>query len=134
MIERGDGEGEERKEIEARLHFAGISRSRLARIGLGQRHVIRQARPTSILTIRLTCLSSPLLLPLLPPHNGIRSLFDAFGYWTLRGLDHEVHGPAHLHLVFAAIRCEGVNTPGHSGARKYAPGTSATYVNMARRL
>lgn len=28
--EKVDGEGEERKEIEARLHFAGIARSRLA--------------------------------------------------------------------------------------------------------
>jgi hypothetical protein len=60
--EKVDGEGEERKEIEARLHFAGIARCRLAWLDImSAARDTRRFGPTSILTIRLTCLC-PLLL------------------------------------------------------------------------
>jgi hypothetical protein len=63
-----NGEGEERKEIEARLHFAGITRSRLARRLIMSFARDSQVQPTSVLTIHLTCLARPSSCkPLHPP-------------------------------------------------------------------
>jgi len=59
--------GEERKEIEARLHFAGITRLRLARGSIMSAARDPQVQPTSVLTIHLTCLACPSSCkPLLP--------------------------------------------------------------------
>lgn len=49
-------------------------------------------------------------------HNGIRSLPDALGLWTLCDFGHEVHGSSRFFLVLAAVCREGVNTTGLPGA------------------
>lgn len=67
-MDRGEMDGvKEGKEIEARLHFAGITISGLAPALLMSGSPDWQVRPTSILTIRLTCLSSPLLPAAIAP-------------------------------------------------------------------
>src|SRR3954452_2950857 len=91
---------EERKEIEARLHFAGITRWRLA--WLDQLHVTEGVDHSSFSQSDLRPLL-PLHLPLLALHNGLRTLLDAPGFWTLRGTCHEVHGRPHLFLSLPAV-------------------------------
>jgi hypothetical protein len=133
--EKVDGEGEERKEIEARLHFAGIARCRLAWLDImsAARDTRRFDQPPSSQSA-LRALVPSCCSHCSPSHNGIRSLSDAPELWTLCGFGCEVQCHSHLFLIFAAVCCEGIYTTGRPGAGEHAPGATASYVDDFRNL